>query len=308
MQNRDTNVKWGTISTGSIPAAEVADYTYYADGYLNTVAGSKELYAFKTEADYFPKVDTSLTEAGAYENTTRPSAPNDDVGSNGGPEYVEVGLDETLQYTYGGGGLGRRLEEEAGSGAALQEWTLYNYNPSSVEFYAYDQPLIQKIHPVAGLTKGGTFVSIIGYDFKYMPEYGIVPHCRFGDKIVRAHYDSSVRLVCQSPANAFVDDALPLDVSLNGVDWVATGFVYSYYEEPIMTALYPDMGSVNGGDEVYITGEKYSSHVDTTEFKCRFTPTTIDIPPKLVQAYFVNETTIKCNSPGGWSSAARMVV
>ena len=134
MQNRDTNVKWGTISTGSIPAAEVADYTYYADGYLNTVAGSKELYAFKTEADYFPKVDTSLTEAGAYENTTRPSAPNDDVGSNGGPEYVEVGLDETLQYTYGGGGLGRRLEEEAGSGANLQEFTLYNYNPSSVEF------------------------------------------------------------------------------------------------------------------------------------------------------------------------------
>jgi hypothetical protein len=49
---------------------------------------------------------------------------------------------------------------------------------------------------MAGLTKGGTFVSIIGYDFKYMPEYGIVPHCRFGDKIVRAHYDSSVRLVC----------------------------------------------------------------------------------------------------------------
>jgi hypothetical protein len=41
------------------------------------------------------------------------------VGSNGGPEYVEVGLDETLEYTYGGGGQGRRLEGEDASGAAL---------------------------------------------------------------------------------------------------------------------------------------------------------------------------------------------
>lgn len=138
MQNRDTNVKWGTLSTGSIPAADVAEYTYNEDNFLDTVPGAKELSAFKTEADTFPQVETSLTEGGSYENTTQPSAPNDDAGSNGGPEYIEVGLDETLKYTYGGAGLGRRLEDEAGGGAPLQEWTLYNYNPSSVEFYAYD--------------------------------------------------------------------------------------------------------------------------------------------------------------------------
>lgn len=49
-----------------------------------------------------------------------------------------------------------------------------------------------------------------------------------------------------------------------------------------MTDIYPDMGSVNGGDVVVITGEKYSSHIDTSEFKCRFTPATLDIPAKLV--------------------------
>ena len=69
MQNRDTNVKWGTLATGAIPAADVGDYTFYEEDYLETVSGSKELTAFKTEADYFPKVDTTLEEGGAYENT-----------------------------------------------------------------------------------------------------------------------------------------------------------------------------------------------------------------------------------------------
>lgn len=219
---------------------------------------------------------------------------------------MEVGLDEVLEYTGGNAASsGRRLSED---GSSLQEWTLYNYNPSSVEFYSYVSPTVQKIHPLAGLTKGGTFVSVVGKDFKYMPEYGVVPHCRFGNNVVRAHFDSSVRLVCQSPPNLYVNDSLPFDVSLNGVDWVTTGFSFSYYEEPVMTDIYPDMGSVNGGDVVFITGEKYSSHIDTTEFKCRFTPATLDIPAKLVQAYYVNETAIKCNAPGGWSEAARMVL
>jgi hypothetical protein len=140
MQNRDTNVKWGTLATGAIPAADVADYTYYEDDYLNTVPGAKELSAYKGEADTFARVDTTLTEGGVYENTTQPSAPNEDVGSNGGPEYIEVGLDEALKYTYGGASPGRRLEDDAAGGATLQDWTLYNYNPSSVEFYGYVQP------------------------------------------------------------------------------------------------------------------------------------------------------------------------
>jgi hypothetical protein len=61
-------------------------------------------------------------------------------------------------------------------------------------------------------------------------------------------------------------------VSLNGVDWSNTGFTYSYYEEPIMTDIYPDMGSVSGGDTIYIKGEKFSNITDKVDFLCRFTP------------------------------------
>lgn len=57
------------------------------------------------------------------------------------------------------------------------------------------------MHPKSGLTRGGTKIEVAGLDFRYIPEYGVVPHCKFGDKIVRATFDSTVRIVCTSPAN-----------------------------------------------------------------------------------------------------------
>jgi hypothetical protein len=63
----------------------------------------------------------------------------------------------------------------------------------------YKNPTVLRMHPRSGLTKGDTLVEVIGYNFKYMPEYGIVPHCKFGDKVVRAFFDSTVRLACKSP-------------------------------------------------------------------------------------------------------------
>jgi hypothetical protein len=52
-----------------------------------------------------------------------------------------------------------------------------------------------------------------------MPEYGIVPHCRFGNKVVRAKFDSTVRLICPSPPMADTTQRVSFAVSLNGVDW-----------------------------------------------------------------------------------------
>mmetsp|Transcript_30094 Transcript_30094/g.45977 ORF Transcript_30094/g.45977 Transcript_30094/m.45977 type:complete len:186 (-) Transcript_30094:1638-2195(-) len=166
----------------------------------------------------------------------------------GGPEYVEVGLDETFDFL--------------SSDEQKYQQTIYNFNPSSVEFYQYKDPYVQGINPTSGLTKGDTLVEVIGTWFSFLPEYGVVPHCRFGDKVVRAHYDSSVRLVCKSPANPNTSAHLPFEVSLNGVDWSTTGFTYSYYDEPVMTDIYPDMGSVNGGEDIYVKGEKFSNNTD----------------------------------------------
>lgn len=78
-------------------------------------------------------------------------------------------------------------------------------------------------HPNVGVDVGGTAVEVIGHTYLYKAEYGIVPHCKFGDKIVRAYFDSTVRLVCDSPPNDNIGTPLSFEVSLNGVDWTSTG-------------------------------------------------------------------------------------
>ena len=287
-------------SNDPIAPATVLDYTYAESAFLDSVPGSQELREY-FGADFrgMKKVDTNLTEGGNfYDDVLKPDLLQSDKSSYGGPAYMEVGLSEHMRHTV----------QNADGSTSVQKWELHNYEPSAVEFYAYNEPTVLRMHPTSGLTKGGTFVEVIGTWFRYMPEYGIVPHCRFGDKIVRAHFDSTVRLVCQSPASNDTSAKLAFSVSLNGVDWTGTGFTYSFYEEPIMYGIYPDMGSVQGGDEITIKGDKFTNNTDPAEFMCRFTPTTSSIPPKTIRARFINSTAIMCPSPGGWSEADKMIL
>jgi len=52
----------------------------------------------------------------------------DEEGTLGGPSYIQVGLDEAFDYTQSGGDM--------------NQWVLYNYEPSSVEYYAYKEPMV----------------------------------------------------------------------------------------------------------------------------------------------------------------------
>jgi len=110
----------------------------------------------------------------------------------------------------------------------------YEFTPSSVEYFTYKQCSVIDFYPKHGLIQGGTPISVMGYDFRYYPEWGVVPHCKFGDLIVKGEFDSTVRFVCRSPPSLTVGKALPFEVSLNGHDWTSTNQSYSYYKEPIM--------------------------------------------------------------------------
>jgi len=289
LRTRVPSIKWGLQSTEALSIAAVKDYTYSHDAFLDTVPGKQALRAYETEAASFPRADTPMTDGGSYENITLSSQLSD--GSAEGVAYLEAGLDESLSRDSG-----------------QSTWTVYTYEPSSVEFYSYRTPNVLKMHPSAGLTKGGTFVEVLGTWFRYAPEYGIVPHCRFGDQIVRAHFDSTVRLVCQAPPSTYTAGKLSFEVSLNGLDWSSTGYTFAYYEEPVMADVYPDMGAVGGGEEVFIRGDKFTNNTDPSEFLCRFTPTTLQMPPKTTFAKFINATTISCPAPGGWPQGDRMIL
>jgi len=83
----------------------------------------------------------------------------------------------------------------------VRSWVYYEYDPSSVEYYYYKDCVVKDMQPHSGLIVGGTPVAVTGAWFKYMPEYGVVPHCKFGNRIVRATFDSTVRIVCRAPPN-----------------------------------------------------------------------------------------------------------
>ena len=100
-----------------------------------------------------------------------------------------------------------------------------------VEYYYYKSPIVAKIEPRAGLATGGTPIEISGAWFDNKVEYGLIPHCKIGEKVVRASFHSTVRIICTTPPNDYIYAPLPVKVSLNGVDWVDTGFTYSYYEQ-----------------------------------------------------------------------------
>jgi len=96
------------------------------------------------------------------------------IGSNltynttyGGPWYIEVGEEKVYS-----------LDSSANS-TSLSTFIYHDYIPSNVEFYQYKKENVLQIRPTKGLSKGGTRVEVIGFDFRYMPEYGVVPHCKF---------------------------------------------------------------------------------------------------------------------------------
>lgn len=195
-----------------------------------------------------------------------------------------------------------------GNQTVTKDHVFYDYDPSAVEFYQYPQCTMLMKHPNYGVDVGGTAVEVVGFSFLYKSEYGIVPHCKFGDKIVRAYFDSTVRLVCHSPPTTQTGVPLSFEVSLNGVDWTTTGQTFEYYTEPVITHVSPDAAPANGGTEVYFHGENFPNMQGGSEFNCRFTPTNSKASAKKMDAKWISDKLIMCVSPGGWSEGDKMKI
>ena len=89
---------------------------------------------------------------------------------------------------------------------------------------------------------------------------------------MKAFFDSSVRIVCESPSSSLVGVPISFEVSLNGFDWTETGFTFSYFYEAEMTSYYPDSGSAAGGTQIFIFGKNFPKIRNPLEFNARFTP------------------------------------
>ena len=148
----------------------------------------------------------------------------------------------TTNYTF--------IESEEGAKTnitKISNQTIYQYSYSFVEYYYYQSPVVKKVEPKSGLTRGGTRIEVSGAWFAYKPEYGIVPHCKIGDKVTRAKFFSTVRIVCVTAPNDDINQLYAVSVSLNGVDYVDTGFKFRYYEQPTLYKMFPTCGPSSGG-------------------------------------------------------------
>ncbi len=222
------------------------------------IEGSEEIKAYVYEAASFSRVDLTMYEDFSYHGIVMQTPQLSWwTKTHGGPYYVEVGNDIKIEVAQSMKGVeltgfngnenvtvisAEDLKKNETSvsvktnTSGKQFWTFYEYDPSNVEFYYYKDCVTKQMGPHSALTAGGTPVSVIGAWYKYMPEYGVVPHCRFGNKIVRAQFDSTVRIVCVAPPQPISDEFSDNSfwVSLNGVDFIETGFTFSYYEQPII--------------------------------------------------------------------------
>ena len=101
-------------------------------------------------------------------------------------------------------------DEDIKNASHFHSDTIYQYSNSKVEFYYYKQPAVKKVEPSFGLTRGGTHIEVSGAWFAYRPEYGVVPHCKIGNKVTRAQYFSTVRIVCISAPNDDINTLNPI--------------------------------------------------------------------------------------------------
>ena len=97
------------------------------------------------------------------------------------------------------------------------------------------------------------------------------------------------------------------------MDFVDTGFTFSYYTQPELTGLTPASGPYQGGTEIMLKGNLFSNITEPGTVKCRFSlKTGIDgfrqTIPKTMPAFYIDEHTMMCLSPNGFIGGDRLYV
>lgn len=189
----------------------------------------------------------------------------------------------------------------------------FEFLHSDFEYYYYRQPYLQAINPHGSIVTGGTEVVVYGAWFQNLPQYGVKPYCKFGDKIVEGKFISTVRIKCKAPGSDKVNVKVPFEVSLNKMDFTESGIEFIYYNDfkyAKFDSIEPLSGPQTGGTHINLYGRNFTNMINQEEFLCKFTSEDVNIPPKIVPAGFKHienskQSAIICNSPGGWKSGTK---
>ncbi len=277
------HLKWGVLSSILLDKDSAQSFLYNKDKMMSADPYEHDIISMNEEVKLYYKDNKQYQTI----YSLSPKLPNWDR-THGGQVYLALGRTTEIAIH------------------KSKSYLLHYYGPSTLEYYYYQQPTFKDMKPRAGPTTGGTLLIIRGAWFKYMPEYGVIPYVKIGDKISRCEFESTVRILCRTPPSNTTDVRLPVSVGLNGVDFGETGQYFNYYYPPVITDISPKSGPESGGTRIRLFGTRFSNMSSATDFKCRFTSLDYSMPPKYIPAIYENSTTIVCRSPGGWSSGSRV--
>ncbi|CAM9095296.1 unnamed protein product [Chrysoparadoxa australica] len=159
-----------------------------------------------------------------------------------------------------------------------------DFTAEYLAFMFAEGPIITSLEPASGPLLGGNSVVVRGQSFVDAGQDGL--GCKFGDTLVMAQLLSDTAVLCIAPA-AEVAGTVAVEVTLNGLEFSASGMLFEYYEDPVVSELLPSSGAVSGGTGITVKGSGFRS---SPNLAVRFG--LIDVP-----ATFLSSTELHCEAP-----------
>ena len=127
-----------------------------------------------------------------------------------------------------------------------------DFSSSGVLFEYLSTPHVGVVRPGHGPVGGGTLVEIQGGPFWERAATQGTLYCRFGDHgVSKAQRLSNSVIECVSPSH--VSGAVPVEVSLNALDFTNDGMAFTYLG-PSIESIHPVAGPERGGTWLTING------------------------------------------------------
>lgn len=133
------------------------------------------------------------------------------------------------------------------------------------KYLYYDQPSISKIEPTCGPESGYTQITVYGKNFINLGLGSV--HCVFNKTV---HMNATVMehdiIKCDSPpaygwykkSEGNEPRYYDLEITLDGILFGGPAKRFNYYKDPDITDITPNLGPVDGGTEITITGYGFS--------------------------------------------------
>ncbi|CAN0054030.1 unnamed protein product, partial [Heterosigma akashiwo] len=150
-------------------------------------------------------------------------------------------------------------------------------------YYTYDPRVeVLVLNPERGAPEGGQEVLVTGIGFLNTTTLA----CKFDDQETTATFITSTSLLCTAPAHALGD--VPVEVTLNGIDYSGSDTRFLYASKPAISAVWPVLGpAARGGTVVSVRGAHFAR---TAELSCAF-------GDHVQPAAWVSEEELLCEAP-----------